>query len=233
MSLKNIVIVIVIILTVRWWFLDREVVYEPLTGGDKSDLTLSGSEIIGQLQFVGKSSSYSAGHGFVLSHNSKYYVVSASHVYSGSTKNIKEVNILSGKEKLVSGAMPAHIPSFNTCSMEKAKRDVSFYYTSGNYNGGDLVLSPEPAKAGENVWLFCTVNNEGKRPTLSQATVTYSSNKSLKYDFLNPVKRMGSSGCPILNKNRKVVGVNVCLSSTKGVAVPVETISRELKSKVK
>ena len=112
--------------------------------------------------------------------------------------------------------------------MDNAEKDVSFFSTQGQSHNKTFNLSLTPPLKQEKIWLFCTQGNSGKVKVLVPAEVTYSINQSIKYNFEKPVPRQGASGCPLLNSKGEVVGVNVCLSSRNGVAVPVETILQQI-----
>ena len=92
-----------------------------------------------------------------------------------------------------------------------------------------LGLNTTPPKVGETIWLFCTLDSVGLNAKLLAAKVTFSSNKILKYDFSKGVPFQGTSGCPLINSQKQVVGVNVCGHSMAGVAVPLGTIYASLK----
>jgi hypothetical protein len=114
--------------------------------------------------------------------------------------------------------------------MNDARRDVTFYEAKGGTVAGELRLAAAPPQAGQNVWLMCTEQAGGKKKTLVPAVVTASSNRALKYRFLVPMAFEGSSGCPVINSDKRLVGVNVCGHAEVGVAVPVPTLLDGLKS---
>jgi hypothetical protein len=77
---------------------------------------------------------------------------------------------------------------------------------------------------GQNVWLLCTQDSKGEKKKLISAEVTFSSNRALMYKFESSVGFNGTSGCPVINSAKQLVGVNVCGHSQAGVAVPIPTI---------
>jgi S1-C subfamily serine protease len=199
-----------------------EIDYGQFTGASESAPRLTGKEVVGRLLIYLPTQSYSAGHGFVLNANSRKYVVSASHVISGSFKNVDSVDVMSGKTAVVANAKPAFGPSYSTCKMGDARSDVTFYTTDSVPGGGDIALGAAPPQAGQNVWLLCT--QDGAKKELIPAVVTSSSNRALQYKFLSAVGFNGTSGCPVVNSAKQLVGVNVCGHAQAGVAVPIPTI---------
>jgi hypothetical protein len=153
-------------------------------------------------------------------------VVSASHVI-GDFKGVDSVDVIRGAKTLISDAAPAFGPSYSTCTMEDAGRDVTFYTISTTPVGGELSIAAAPPQAGQNVWLMCT-QDEKKR--LIPAKVTSSTNRALKYEFLAPVSFNGTSGCPVVDSNKRLVGVNVCGHASAGVAVPIDAVLDSLSS---
>lgn len=224
MDLKKIAILLVVAF-VAYKFLYRspEVDYGQFAGPEERAPRLGGDEVIGHLLIYLSQKSYSAGHGFVLSHESRKYVVSASHVV-GNFKDVDSVDVVSGTAPLVSDAKPAFGPSYSTCNMDDARRDVTFYTAGSVPVGSTISIAPAPPKAGQNVWMFCTQDRKAEKKLLIPAKVTSSSNRALKYEFLSPVSFNGTSGCPIINSSKQLVGVNVCGHAKAGVAVPVPTI---------
>lgn len=224
MDLKKIAILLVVaFLAYKFLYRAPEVDYGQFSGTEERAPRLRGNEVVGHLRIYLSQQSYSAGHGFVLSHESQKYVVSASHVVN-NFKNVDSVDVVSGTAPVVSDAQPAFGPSYSTCNMDDAGRDVTFYTTSSAPVGGDISIAPTPPQAGQNVWLFCTQDGKAEKKSLVPAKVTSSTNRALKYEFLSPVSFNGTSGCPILNSNKQLVGVNVCGHAKVGVAVPVPTI---------
>jgi hypothetical protein len=211
---------------VAYKFLYRpaEVDYGQYTGAGENAPELSGKEVVGHLRIYLPTRSYGAGHGFVLNVDSRKYVVSASHVILGSFKDVDSVDVMSGTKAVVSNAKPALGPSYSTCNMKDARRDVTFYTTDTVPRGGDISLSATPPQVGQNVWLLCTQDSKGKETKLIPAEVTYSSDRALMYKFLSGVGFDGTSGCPVINSAKQLVGVNVCGHSQAGVAVPIPTI---------
>lgn len=224
MDLKKIALLVVVaFLAYKYVYRAPEVDYGQYTGAEERAPRLRGKEVLGHMLIYMSQRSYSAGHGFVLSHESQKYVVTASHVVR-RLKDVDSVDVVSGDSPVVSDAKPAFGPSYSTCNMDDARRDVTFYTASSAPAGGDITLAPAPPKAGQNVWLFCTQDGKAEKKILMPAQVTSSSNRALKYKFLSPVSFNGTSGCPVINSNKQLVGVNVCGHSTAGVAVPVPTI---------
>jgi hypothetical protein len=112
--------------------------------------------------------------------------------------------------------------------MKDARRDVTFYTTDSAPRGGDISLSATPPQVGQNVWLLCTQDSKAEMKKLIPAEVTFSSNRALMYKFESGVRFDGTSGCPVINSDMQLVGVNVCGHSQAGVAVPISTISDSL-----
>ncbi len=156
--------------------------------------------------------------------DSRKYVVSASHVIVGSFKDVHSVEVMSGTTAVVSNAQPAIGPSYSTCTMQDARRDVAFFTTDTVPRGGDLSLSAIPPQVGQSVWLLCTQDAKGEEKKLIPAQVTFSSNRALMYKFKSGVGFNGTSGCPVINSAKQLVGVNVCGHTQAGVAVPIPTI---------
>ena len=211
-------------LAYKFLYRPAEVDYGQFTGTSESAPYLTGDEVVGRLLIYLRSRSYSAGHGFVLRVDSQKYVVSAAHVIAGSFKDVDSVDVLSGTTAVVSNAKPALGPSYSTCNMNDARRDVTFFTTESVPSGADISLSAAPPQVGQNVWLFCTQDSKGIKKGLIPAEVTYSSNRSLQYKFLSGVSFDGTSGCPVLNSAKELVGVNVCGHTQAGLAVPLPTI---------
>ncbi len=224
MDLKKIAILLVVAFA-AYMFLYRspEVDYGQFSGPEETAPRMGGNEIVGHLLIYLSQRSYSAGHGFVLSHESQQFVVSASHVV-GNIKDVDSVDVVSGSTPIVSDAKPAFGPSYSTCNMDDARRDVSFYTVNSTLAGGEFSIASAPPKAGQNVWMFCTQDGKAEKKLLMAAKVTSSSDRALKYEFLSRVSFNGTSGCPIINSNKQLVGVNVCGHAKAGVAVPVPTI---------
>jgi hypothetical protein len=212
------------LLAYKFLYRPAEVDYGQFTGAQQSAPGLSGKEVVGHLLIYLRTGSYAAGHGFILNVDSRKYVVSASHVISGSFKDVDSVDVMSGTRAVVSNAKPALGPSYSTCNMKDARRDVTFYTTDSVPKGGDISLSATPPQVGQNVWLLCTQDSKGETEKLIPAEVTYSSNRALMYKFLSGVRFDGTSGCPVINSAKQLVGVNVCGHSQAGVAVPIPTI---------
>ena len=221
---KAILLLVGCLLAYKFLYRPAEVDYGQYTGPSESAPVLTGNEVVGHMLIYLHSRSYSAGHGFVLNTDSRKYVVSASHVIAGSFKSVDSVDVMSGTTAIVSNAKPALGPSYSTCRMDDAGRDVTFYTTDSVPRGADISLSAELPTAGQNVWLFCTQGSEGTEKRLIPAEVTYSSNRALKYKFLSGVSFNGTSGCPVINSAKQLVGVNVCGHAQAGVAVPIPTI---------
>lgn len=221
---KAVLILIACFLAYKFLYRPAEVEYGQFTGTSESAPDLTGKEIVGHLLIYLRTRSYGAGHGFVLNANSQKYVVSASHVIAGSFKNVDSVDVMSGATAVVSNAQPALGPSYSTCKMSDARRDVTFYTTDSVPRGGDISLSAVLPQVGQNVWLLCTQDSKGAVKKLTPAEVTYSSNRTLKYKFLSSVGFDGTSGCPVINSAKQLVGVNVCGHAKAGVAVPIPTI---------
>jgi len=213
------------LLAYKFLYRPVEVEYGQFTGGSESAPDLTGREVVGHLLIYLPTRSYSAGHGFVLNADSQKYVVSASHVISGNFKDVDSVDVMSGTTAVVSNAKPAIGPSYSTCNMNDARRDITFYTTDSVPRGGDISLGAEPPQVGQRVWLLCTQDSEKK---LTPAEVTFSSNRALQYNFLSGVGFNGTSGCPVINSAKQLVGVNVCGHSQAGVAVPLPTILASL-----
>jgi len=221
---KAALLLVACFLAYKFLYRPAEVDYGQYTGASESAPELSGREVVGHLLIYLRTRSYAAGHGFVLNVDSRKYVVSASHVILGSFKDVDSVDVMSGTEAVVSNAKPALGPSYSTCNMTDARRDVTFYTTDTVPRGGDISLSATPPQVGQNVWLLCTQDSKGEKKKLIPAEVTYSSNRALMYKFLSGVSFDGTSGCPVINSAKQLVGVNVCGHSQAGVAVPIPTI---------
>lgn len=229
MNYKKIALLLLVcFLAYKFLYRAPEVEYGQYTGPAESAPTLSGREVIGHMRVHLGSRSYAAGHGFVLNVDARKYVVSASHIIVGSFKDIDKVDVTSGTTAVVADARPALGPSYGTCNMDDARRDVTFYTTESTRRGGDISLSPAPPLVGQKVWLMCTQDREAATKKLIPAEVTFSSNRALKYTFLTGVKFDGTSGCPVVNSAKQLVGVNVCGYSQAGVAVPIPTILESL-----
>ena len=185
---------------------------------------LSGREVLGHLRVDLGGERYIGAHGFLLNANSRKLVVSASHVVVGSFSAVSGVAIMSGENALVEDAKPAVGISYNTCRSNDARRDVAFYTTNSGPVSGALSISDMPPKVGQSVWLLCTLDGAGQRKELIAATVTASTNRGLQYDFEKPVAFRGTSGCPVINSDKELVGVNVCGLSAGGLAVPIPTL---------
>lgn len=221
---KAALLLVACFLVYKFLYRPAEVDYGQFTGTNESAPELTGKEVVGHLLIYLRTRSYFAGHGFVLNVESQKYVVSASHVISGSIKDVDSVDVMSGTTAVVSNAKPALGPSYSTCNMSDARRDVTFYTTDSVPGGGDIFLSTAPPQVGQNVWLLCTQDSNGAEKKLIPAEVTYSSNRALQYNFLSGVGFDGTSGCPVINSAKQLVGVNVCGHSQAGVAVPIPTI---------
>jgi len=215
-------------LAYKFLYRPAEVDYGQYTGASESAPDLTGREVVGHLLIYLRTRSYAAGHGFVLNANSQKYVVSASHVIAGSFKDVDSVDVISGTRAIVSNAKPAIGPSYSTCDMNDAGRDVTFYATESVLSGGDISLGAAPPQAGQNVWLLCTQGSGGEEKKLIPAEVTSSSNRALQYRFLSGVSFQGTSGCPVINSAKQLVGVNVCGHAQAGLAVPIPTILASL-----
>lgn len=224
MDLKKILLLVAVsFIAYKFLYKAPEVDYGQFSGIEESAPHLTGKEVIGHLLIYMSLRSYSAGHGFVLNHQSQKYVVSASHVV-GDFDDVDSVDVVSGTRTVISDAKPAIGPSYSTCNMNDARRDVTFYKTDAAPVGGDITLAATPPQAGQNVWLLCTQDGKGAKKLLVPAQVTYSSNRALKYKFLSGVAFSGTSGCPIINSHKQLVGVNVCGHAESGVAVPIPTV---------
>jgi hypothetical protein len=221
---KIAVLLVVCFLAYKFLYRPAEVDYGQFTGASETAPDLTGKEVVGRLLIYLPTQSYSAGHGFVLKAESQKYVVSASHVISGSFKNVDSVDVMSGKTAVVANAKPALGPSYSTCNMDDARSDVTFYTTDSVPRGGDISLSAAPPQAGQKVWLLCTQDPKGEKKKLVPAVVTSSTNRALQYKFLSAVDFNGTSGCPVVNSAKQLVGVNVCGHAQAGVAVPIPTI---------
>lgn len=225
---KIALLLIVAFLAYKFLYRAPEVEYGQYSGPGESAPKLSGREVIGHMRVHLGSRNYGAGHGFVLKVGVRKYVVSASHIIMGSFKDVDKVDVMSNGTALVADARPALGPSYDTCTMEDARRDVTFYTTDSERRGGDLSLAPEPPLVGQKVWLLCTQDREAATGKLIPAEVTFSSSRALKYTFQTGVKFDGTSGCPVVNSAKQLVGVNVCGYSQAGVAVPLPTILESL-----
>ena len=224
MDLKKILILLAgAFLAYKFLYRTPEVDYGQYSGVENSAPSLGGGELVGHLKIYLARQSYSAGHGFVLRHESQYYVVSASHVVS-DLKSVDSVDIISGTETLLSNAQPALGASYSTCNMDDARRDASFYTIDNVPAGAEISMAAAPPRAGQNVWLMCTQNSGAQKIALIPARVTASSNRALKYNFLERVAFQGTSGCPVIDSNKRLVGVNVCGHQDAGVAVPIPTL---------
>ena len=221
---KIAVLLVACLLAYLFFYRGPEVEYGQYTGAGESAPELSGREIIGHMRVHLGSRNYGAGHGFVLSAGNRQYVVSASHIIVGSFNDVDKVDVVSANTVLLAGAEPATGPSYSTCNMDDARRDVTFYATDTVHRGGDIPLGNAPPLVGQKVWLLCTQDREAATKKLIPAEVTFSSNRALKYTFETGLKFDGTSGCPIVNSARQLVGVNVCGHSQAGVAVPLPTI---------
>jgi len=221
---KAAILLIVAFLAYKFLYRPAEVDYGQYTGASERAPDLTGREVVGHLLIYLPTRSYSAGHGFVLNADSQKYVVSASHVIAGSFKDVDSVDVMSGSTAVVSNAKPALGPSYSTCNMSDARRDVTFYTTDSAPRGGDISLSAAPPQVGQNVWLLCTQDSEGATKKLIPAEVTFSSDRALQYKFESAVGFNGTSGCPVINSAKQLVGVNVCGHAQSGVAVPLPTI---------
>lgn len=221
---KAALLLVACLLAYKFLYRPAEVDYGPFTGASESAPDLTGNEVVGRLLIFLRSRNYSAGHGFALNVDSQNYVVSASHVIVGSFKDVDSVDVMSGTTAVIANAKPAFGPSYSTCKMNDARRDVTFYTTDSVPRGGDIALSAVPPRTGQNVWLLCTQGSDGTMKKLIPAEVTYSSSRALQYKFLSGVKFGGTSGCPVVNSAKQLVGVNVCGNSQAGVAVPIPTI---------
>lgn len=225
MNYKKIALLLVAgFLAYKFLYRPAEMDYGQYTGATENAPTLSGGEVVGHLLIYLPSRSYTAGHGFVLNVNSRQYVVSASHVILGSFKDVDSVDVMSGTTAVVSNAKPAIGPSYSTCNMQDARRDVTFFRTDSAPGGGDISISATPPQVGQNVWLLCTQDSQGEAKKLIPAKVTSSSDRALMYTFESRVRFDGTSGCPVVNSAKQLVGVNVCGHSQAGVAVPIPTI---------
>jgi len=220
---------VLVLLAYRFLFNVPEEDYGQYTGPEQSAPQLSGDEIIGHMRVFLKSSSYTAGHGFVLDHGSEKYVVSASHIVN-NPKDVDSIDVLFDTVVLVENAKPASGTSRSTCSMSDASNDISFYSLDSSVYRGVLSIANDLPQAGQKVWMFCTKHAKGKERALVPAIVTRSSNRALKYDFVSNTNFRGTSGCPIVNSEMRIVGVNVCGNSQSGTAVPVPSILDNLDS---
>ncbi len=230
MNIKKVLILLaVVFLAYKFLYRAPEEDYGQYSGPEQRAPQLTGSEIIGHMRIYLSTQNYSAGHGFVLDFKSQQYVVSASHIVN-DLKSVDSVDVVLDSEALVSDAKPALGPSYSTCNMEDARRDITFYELKSKKIGGDLVLANVPPKSGQRVWLMCTERANGKKKVLIPALVTASSNRALKYKFHSPMQFQGSSGCPVVDSELRLVGVNVCGHAEAGVAVPIPTIMDSLKS---
>jgi len=225
---KAALLLIACFLAYKFLYRPAEVEYGQFNGTSESAPGLSGREVVGHMLIYLRTRSYEAGHGFVLNVDSKKYVVSASHVILGSFKDVDSVDVMSGTRAIISNAKPALGPSYSTCNMRDARQDVTFYTTDSVPRGADISLAAAPPLVGQNVWLLCTQDSKGQKKELIPAEVTFSSNRSLQYKFSSGVKYDGTSGCPVINSAKQLVGVNVCGHSKAGVAVPIPTIRDSL-----
>ena len=221
---KVILLLVVCFLAYKFLYRPAEVDYGQYMGARESAPRLSGREVVGHLLIYLRTRSYAAGHGFVLNVGSRKFVVSASHVIMGSFKDVDSVDVMSGTRTVVSNAKPALGPSYSTCNMKDARRDVTFYTTDSVPRGGDISLGATPPQVGQSVWLLCTQDSKGEKKKLIPAEVTYSSNRALMYKFQSGVGFDGTSGCPVINSAKQLVGVNVCGHTQAGVAVPIPVI---------
>jgi hypothetical protein len=221
---KAIILLLACFLAYKFLYRPPEVIYGQYIGGSERTPRLTGREVVGRMLIYLRSRSYTAGHGFVLSVNSRKYVVTASHVIVGSFKNVDSVDVLSGTDAIVSNAKPAPGPSYSTCDMNDAHSDVTFYTTDSVRRGGELTLSAILPLVGQKVWLLCTQDANAEKKSLIPAEVTYSSNRALMYQFESGVGFNGTSGCPVVNSDKELVGVNVCGYTQAGVAVPIPAI---------
>lgn len=230
MDIKKVVLLVVVaFLAYKFLYREPEVDYGQFAGQAHKAPRLTGKEVIGHLLIYLRNRSYAAGHGFVLSHESQDFVVSASHVVN-DFKSVDSVDVVAGKRTIISDATPAFGPSYSTCDMEDAGRDVTFYSTGTAPAGSELSIAAAPPQAGQNVWLLCTQDGTGSKKLLVPAKVTSSTNRALKYQFASPVSFNGTSGCPVIDNNKRLVGVNVCGHATSGVAVPIPTVLDSLSS---
>lgn len=229
MNYKKIALLLLVgFLAYKFLYRAPEVEYGQYTGPTESTPSLSGREVIGHMRVHLGSRSYGAGHGFVLDVDARKYVVSASHIIAGSFKDVDKVDVISGTKAVVADATPALGPSYSTCNMDDARRDVTFYTTGSVRRGGELSLGATPPLVGQKVWLLCTQDSEAATGKLIPAEVTFSSSRALKYTFQTGVNFNGTSGCPVVNSAKQLVGVNVCGHSQAGVAVPLPTILESL-----
>lgn len=221
---KAILLLVAGFLAYKFLYRPAEVEYGHYVGPSERPPRLRGREVVGHLRIDLGTRSYAAGHGFVLDVDSRKYVVSASHVIVGSFKDVDSVEVMSGTTAVVSNAKLAVGPSYSTCNMKDARRDVTFFTTNTVPRGGELSLSTTPPQVGQSVWMFCTQDAKGEEKKLIPAEVTFSSNRALMYKFKSGVGFSGTSGCPVINSARQLVGVNVCGHTHAGVAVPIPTI---------
>lgn len=220
---KFLLLLVVAFLAYRFLYQSPEQDFGQYSGPEQRAPRLRGNEIIGRVQVYLSRQSYFAGHGFVLEFNAQSYVVSAAHIVN-DLKSVDSVDIVLNSQTLVANAKPALDVRRSTCNMEDAGRDVSFYRFDKSTTRGSLSLATSPAQSGQSVWLMCTEHAGGQKRLLTPAVVTASSNRALKYRFATPIAFQGTSGCPVVDAEMRVVGVNVCGHAEAGVAVPITTI---------
>lgn len=215
-------------------FNNKEVVYLEEYSQSEAQLPPEVDQIsIGNLKIYTESRIITAGNAFPISSPYGNILVSAAHIFLGPfggfgdpLSNIESVELISGQNALITNAIPLSGPSYSTCSMTDARNDLAFFSIPPGQVTRAIELADEPALPGQKLWIYCSYPNGQKN--LTEVVVTKSSNFGVFYNLQAPIKRNGSSGCPLLNSAGQLQGVNVCIGPDMGIAVPLENIDNFL-----
>ncbi len=231
----SVAISLIILFKINTFFFDTEKDYGSF---DKKNTKIRNDELntkkVGYVKRYTKTTAIVGGHGFLIETSMGQVGVIAAHLFTSKffnffdpIKRVESLDFILNEKPILENLKPLTGPSYKVCNMIDARNDVGFFKTDSNNKANAFLLSSTAAKAGQHVWLYCSTNFD-ERLRLIKATVTKSTSFGLFYKFDSSIERRGTSGCPVLNSSLEVVGVNVCLSSSNGVAVPLSSIKKSL-----
>ena len=197
--------------------------------------------------FRSSSGKVQAGTAFLVKFSGKYYAVSAQHLL-GTAGGLKKdylgselkgffkkliLDPIAAKNKRIETKKYISIPNAATFTDKTSENDIFIAQIAKPIDTKPFAIAKLRPKAGEKVYLYAQVANS--KQLLHPAVVAYASKDLIQIIYVkNNIKLRATSGAPIINQKREVIGINLGGGKTKagklfGVINPSTSILKYLK----